>query len=320
MGDLGMESAALTSAHDTFESAVESQPATVAPAEVAPAPEPPPRPGGEPVPVPVPELEAIPEPRPASLSEPATELPPRPAGPPLEDQIATRLGPLLAVSGLCGGAGATTLACLVARRAVRRSERPVLLCDTGGPTGGLAAQLGLESPRTLIELANAVGEGAPLDGPLFVEAERGLRLLAGGPRLDRGAHAGGLVRLLGDARRAHDLTVIDCGVPARRCDQRALELATHVAWVLPASAGGIARARRVLDVLPSDPRRHDLLVARKDPAVRKPPMRELTQLAERRRAPLVLMPAVSRAGTRGEGDRLDLAAVTLDAIEALLRR
>ena len=53
--------------------------------------------------------------------------------------------PLLAVCGLCGGAGASTLTYLVARYAVERGLGHVLAFDTGGTTGGLSAICGVET-------------------------------------------------------------------------------------------------------------------------------------------------------------------------------
>ena len=50
-----------------------------------------------------------------------------------------RRGSLLAVCGLCGGAGASTLAYLIAALRAEQQGGPVLVCDTGGPAGGLAA-------------------------------------------------------------------------------------------------------------------------------------------------------------------------------------
>src|SRR5438105_3052411 len=70
-----------------------------------------------------------------------------------------RPGPLLAVCGVCGGAGASTLAYLIALAAARARRQPVLVADTGGPTGGLAALAGVEAPRSLPELADHIAAG-----------------------------------------------------------------------------------------------------------------------------------------------------------------
>ncbi|MGN6168824.1 MAG: hypothetical protein ACTHQQ_11735, partial [Solirubrobacteraceae bacterium] len=99
-----------------------------------------------------------------------------------EQQVAAaRPGPLLALCGICGGAGASTLAYLIALAAARESTQPVLVADTGGPTGGLAAFAGVEAPRSLPELADHIAAGlTPRDG-LYAIDRSGVRVLATGP-------------------------------------------------------------------------------------------------------------------------------------------
>jgi len=92
-----------------------------------------------------------------------------------------RLGPLLAVCGLAGGAGVTTLSYLIALAAVRQWAGPVLVADTGGPSGGLAACAGVEAPRSLGELAEQLATGVPLGGGLYATGRDGVRVLATGP-------------------------------------------------------------------------------------------------------------------------------------------
>jgi hypothetical protein len=89
-------------------------------------------------------------------------------------------GPLLAVCGLCGGAGASTLAYLVALAEARRRSEAVLVGDTGGPGGGISCYAGVQAPRSLAEVADHVAAGLPV-GRLFT-ATGGLRVLATGPR------------------------------------------------------------------------------------------------------------------------------------------
>ena len=85
------------------------------------------------------------------------------------------LGPLLAVCGLTGGAGATTLAYLVALAAAQQKGGPVLVADTGGPSGGLAALAGIETPQSLMELACQLAAGKPLEDGVRDRAGRGAR-------------------------------------------------------------------------------------------------------------------------------------------------
>jgi hypothetical protein len=228
-------------------------------------------------------------------------------------RFTTTPGPLLQVVGLCGGAGATTLAYLIATTAARQSRPPVLVCDTGGPTGGLSAYAGVQSPRTLADTSERLAEGHP-GGELFTEAEHGLRVIAGAPQFTVAGDPEGIRRVLADARAAHALTVIDGGTLSRTAEHAAMSLATHIAWILPASESAVARARRTL-VRIAPLGRPEFVVARADRG--KPPMRLLRDLADERRAPLILMPALAMCNQAQAGDA---AALTLQAIGGLLRR
>lgn len=226
-------------------------------------------------------------------------------------------GPLLLLVGLCGGAGVSTLACLTAATAAAQSEAPVLVCDTGGPTGGLAVYTGVKSARTLADAAERLSASEPLSGGLFALGEHDLRVIAGDPQFTVAGEKQAVRRVLSDARRAHALTVVDGGTLARACDQAAMGMATHVAWMLPASESAVTRARRVLSrVAPlSSP---ELIVARwHSPGA---PMQALRALAEERSAPLVLMPRVRDLTDSPALAVASEAALTLQAIGGLLRR
>ena len=162
-----------------------------------------------------------------------------------------RLGPLLAVCGLAGGAGVTTLSYLIALAAVRQSSDPVLVADTGGPSGGLAACAGVEVPRSLAELAEQLAAGVQLGGGIYATGLDGLRVLATGPEFSSPRADDDQIReLLADGREAHGPTVIDCGALARNAEQTAAAAATHIAWVLTATTDGVVRGRRVLEAAP----------------------------------------------------------------------
>jgi MinD-like ATPase involved in chromosome partitioning or flagellar assembly len=231
-----------------------------------------------------------------------------------------RSGALLAVCALCGGAGASSLSYLVGAYAARDSERPVLVCDAGEPTAGLSAYAGVESLHSLGELAARTAAGASVTEGLYAEALPGLRLIAAAPRLYEDVDAQETGWLLADAREEHALTVVDCGRLATTAGRVALDQATHVAWVLPATTSGLLRARRVLALVEPSPDRHELVVARRDAAGRQPPIDQLTDLATMRGGPLVLMPHVPDLGERSREEALDAAQVTLEAIRALVRR
>jgi MinD-like ATPase involved in chromosome partitioning or flagellar assembly len=225
--------------------------------------------------------------------------------------------PLVAVCGLCGGAGASTLTYLLARwaashRPTAASRTAVLAVDAGVATAGLSLYAGVQSSRSLAGLASDVRDGSVTGAPFAVAAEA-LRVLAGGPGTEPDAGRDDVAKVLTDARRAHRLTVVDCGTMATLSQQVAGDLASHVVWVLPATATGVQRSRVVLDAH-GPASAAEIVVARQDPAVRKPRTRALAALAASRRAPLVLMPSVS-ALSAGSSDRaLEECSVTLEAL------
>jgi hypothetical protein len=238
--------------------------------------------------------------------------------------LGRRAAPLLAVCGLCGGAGASTLSYLVARFALARGH--VLLCDTGGPTGGLAAYAGIESAHSLLEAAELLNLGLPLPGGLYaVDAgastrEHELRVIAAGPRLASAGHPAALEALLAAARDdAHALIVVDCGTLQRGADRLALRLATHVAWVLPATASGVRRGERVLARICTAPGVRELVVARHDRHAERAGLRALRTLATQRRAPLVLVPELPDLLAHRRR-ALERAQAALQAIDGVLRR
>ena len=169
-----------------------------------------------------------------------------------DDVVPVDLGPLLAVCGLTGGAGATTLAYLVALAAAEQDGGPVLVADTGGPSGGLAALAGVETPHSLAELAAQIAADRPLEGGVYATGAAGVRVLASGPEFTAPCAPEQLGRLLIDAREAHRLTVIDCGTLGRarrpRCPRRRhprrVGPARDRGWHPPRAARARGRTRR----------------------------------------------------------------------------
>jgi hypothetical protein len=215
----------------------------------------------------------------------------------------------------------------VARSAIGVLDGHVLVCDTGGPTGGLGAYAGVESPRTLIEIAEHVRRGRPLAGGIYAvdeaasTARRQLRVIAAGPCLDAEPNGSALPALLAMARSdgAHSLTVVDCGTLQRDADRLAFAAASHVAWVLPATRSGARRAERFLAAIPRRVPGRELVVARRDNGEPAAPLRTLRALAERRGAPLVLLPQLGDLVDRPRR-ALAEAEVSLQAIHGVLQR
>jgi Flp pilus assembly CpaE family ATPase len=230
-----------------------------------------------------------------------------------------RREPLLAVCGLCGGAGASTLAYLTALAAARSEQGDVLLADTGGPTGGLSHYTGVGTPRSLSEVAELLAAGLPV-GQLLATTSEGVRVLATSPRFATDSAREGVELLLDHARRRYTLTVVDCGTLAREPDQIALAKASHVAWVLPATLGAADRGRKTLDALASHPSGREMLIARHDPSARRTAVRELRDLARERRAPLILLPSLPEPATANTTAALEALQVPLQAILGALAR
>jgi len=228
-----------------------------------------------------------------------------------------RRGPLLAVCGLCGGAGASTLAYLTALAAARHGNGAVLVADTGGPTAGISHYAGVRAPRSLTEAAEHVNAGLPT-GQLIATAADGLRVLATSPTLSQTCPREGVELLLEHARERYTLTVIDCGTLAREADQIALASATHAVWVLP--AGAAARGRQLLDAIAPHPSGSEILVARHEPGDRRRALRELRDLASHRRALLILLPSVPELASGNSDAALETAQVPLQAILGALGR
>jgi hypothetical protein len=230
-------------------------------------------------------------------------------------------GPLVAVCGLVGGSGASTLSYLTARRAARHSSVPVLLAESQDQ-GELAALTGAAGPVGLRELALAVDRQIEL-GPPFSELPGGLRLVAS-PRLaaTEGASAAALERVLGDARAAHGLTVVDAGQAAAPDSGTLLAAASHVLFVLAASPAALRRVELlahagIFDRPRGGPGALVAVATRPQPDVR---IGQLRRLAERHLDRLLLVPYLAELAA-GHHDRADARLEdTFTALATLLRR
>jgi hypothetical protein len=228
-------------------------------------------------------------------------------------------GPLVAVCALAGGAGASTLALLLARQAAASSAAPVLLTEADPLRGGLAAITGHAAPHPLVELAQRVAEDAA-PAETFLELEPGLRLVAAAPRRCETPHPEAVRALLGEARAAHGLVIVDCGT-TWAADNPTLSAATHILWCVSATPGGLAQLRLVLDsdVLPPAGRCAELLVATAQGVGPRVSVRSLRRLAGERGDRLVLIPH-SDAAARGERVADEALAHAVSGIVTALRR
>lgn len=230
---------------------------------------------------------------------------------------------LVAVCALCPGAGASTLAQLLAMsappagRALPDADQ-VMLLDADDRDGGLSRLVGAESPRSLNEIADAFVAGRLSPHDMYAVLDGGLRLIATAARPANAPAADGLVRIVRDAQAAHRLTVADCGTLERPPQQLVKGLATHVIWILPATHEALEHATRTLQRMPPA-EAVETLVARAQPGTSAAPVPTLAALADLRSLPLVLIPALTTAQTRIE-TLLDDCQLELAALHARLGR
>ena len=166
-----------------------------------------------------------------------------------------RLGPLLAVCGLAGGAGVTHP--VLPDRARRRPAVDRVRCWSPTPAGRAAASPRAPASRSRARSASSPSSSPPGSRSAAASTRPGATDCASSrpdPSSPRAQPTTTLSRLLAHAREAHGLTVIDCGTLTRAAEQTAAAAATHIAWVLTATAHGVRRGRRVLEAAPADGR------------------------------------------------------------------
>lgn len=212
-------------------------------------------------------------------------------------------GPLIAVCGLCGGAGTTTLAVTLARQAAEHSTVPALLADASPERAGIASLIGSVSDCCLLDLA----AGKRPDRP-FAEPFPGLRLVASAPKPAPHATPGQIAATLTGARAAHGVCVIDCGLLSG-ASEAVLATATEIVWVLPATAAAVYRGQILFaSTLAPQRRGRELLVAVAVDGHAPAPTRDLRALAAHRCDQLVLI-GHSRLLAVGQSDDAAYAPV-----------
>lgn len=228
-------------------------------------------------------------------------------------------GPLVAICGLTGGAGTTTLALLLAQQAARHSAAPILLSESQADRAGLASITGHSTPIGLAALARRIADDqTPTE--TFAELEPRLRLIAAAPGTADDARPDALRALLAQAHDAHGLVIIDCANPSGAAPA-VLDAASHIIWVLPATRPGLASGAALLasGVLPPPGRACEVLVATAREPHRAVSVRALRKLAAVRCERLVLMP-YSSGLARGELTVDERIAHALTGLAPTLRR
>jgi septum formation inhibitor-activating ATPase MinD len=143
---------------------------------------------------------------------------------------------IVAVCGLHGGAGTTTIATLLARAAAAQQPGRVLLCDSAPGAGDLALALGATSPYNLTDVARlAASRQTPAEVPWLDQAD-GLRVMARAPARRAAAQTDAVTQVLRDAGAVHSLVVVDAGTLRAEHATAALRAADVVLWTLDATA------------------------------------------------------------------------------------
>lgn len=227
-------------------------------------------------------------------------------------------GPLVAICGLTGGAGTSTIALQLATQAAQDSDAPVLLTEQDARRPGLAAITGSATPRALAALARELAhERPPADA--FTELDHGLRLIAAARAADLHADPAAVRSLLDEARTAHGLVVVDCGTQWGR-DDPVLQRATHVIWTVPATATAAMRATLALDTIaPPTGRAREVLAAVSVRPGRGVSVRTMRRLSAARCERLVLVP-YDDAVARDARHISNATSHALAAIGAVLRK
>jgi hypothetical protein len=221
---------------------------------------------------------------------------------------------IVAVCGLHGGAGTTTIATLLARAAARQQPGQVLLCDSAPGAGDLALAIGAASAYNLTDVARlAAARQTPTEVPWLEQAD-GLRVMARAPARRAAAPTDATTQVLRNAAAAHSLVVVDTGTLQSEHATAALRAADVVLWTLDATAQLDRCAALLGGPLTADARHARWLLAasatgRDGDAPVATRLTELVPTAAR----LVLVPAVGHAAPDGP-ERLLAGANLLSAL------
>jgi pilus assembly protein CpaE len=232
-------------------------------------------------------------------------------------------GGLVALCGLAGGAGTTTLAYLLAAQAARESHTPVLLCEAEATLGGLTTVTGRASAMGLGGLADLeIDQGLPEQLPT-VDLGRGLRLLASSPRSSPVVAPAALAAVLEQARATHPLVVVDCRTVDHPQAAFLLASASHILWTLPMTTSAIRSVEMLTayGALPRPVAAREALVAIGTRAVTADvTVRDLRALADERHERLVLIPHIEELQHAGELEESEAMLSAITQIGTFLRR
>jgi MinD-like ATPase involved in chromosome partitioning or flagellar assembly len=160
-------------------------------------------------------------------------------------------GRRIAVTGIGGGSGKSTVAALIAAVFARYRQDRVLALDLDPEFGSLPLRLGMRARYTLADLAEIDAETVQFDGvePRLARLGQSLWALPG-HRGTLGVHSdAALYRTAGvPLSRFFGVTVTDCGAGISTALHRAVLSAAHAqVLVAPATVDGVTSTGRALD-------------------------------------------------------------------------
>lgn len=211
--------------------------------------------------------------------------------------------PVVAVCGLGGGAGATTMTLMLGYAAAAQDRGGVLVADTGGAGANLASIAKKRSEHSLTSAAHAQRLGVLRPETAFTEISQDLRLIGREPDLagdDLEDLAPELADLLADAQEAHLAVFVDCGRLEKEAQIEVARHATHIVWVTTGNATGARKARAMFDSMSLAGSRADLLIVRADrDGLDLKAEREMRLAAEEADALLIFCPAAGDVVSQG---------------------
>ncbi len=221
------------------------------------------------------------------------------------------LAPTVAVCGLHGGAGASTVALMLAHA----QGAPTLLCDVGGPTSSLWAHA--PGVMSLADAADEIGRTGALSAPLIVQASDGLSVVSAPPSpLPSADVSQGMSLILQQAAGRHELVVCDCGTLTHAAQVTTLTLCDRVVWVVDLAVASVARARAALLATPADAPVRQYIAARG--VTGRAARRELSDLAAALNAPIALIEPI--ASQNDLDAAIEQAGIGFDHLFSEIRR
>ncbi len=164
-------------------------------------------------------------------------------------------GAVLTVFGPKGGVGKTTLAANLALSIARQTKAPVALVDADVQFGDVALSMGLDAPRTLADLLEAIARGETPDVRSYlVSHPMGVEVLAARHRheLSTPPDPDAIAAVLRELAQSFDFVVVDTPGTYSSAVAAALDESTTVLLVTSSDMASVKDARMAVETLRRD--------------------------------------------------------------------